>query len=172
MLKQFISLAAAASLVSISTPSAFAGSGQEAFDPFAHYGLPSEVSGSFYIKVPFTGGLKKSAIQEPRFGFALKAKLGSGYSNYSHPLSAPIGTNITNGMVNIVDLSFGFSGKDSFRFNGLNFTDVKAALNADEDGKNNSWVWIVGGVVLVGGLAAALALSGDGCNEGDLGCIF
>ncbi|MEE8258223.1 MAG: hypothetical protein V3R20_00880 [Sphingomonadales bacterium] len=156
MLKQFISLAAAASLISISMPSSVAG--PETYDPFAHYGYPSKVSGGFYLKIPFNGRIKKSATQGPRFGFALKAKLGSGYGTSMHPLSAPMGTNLTNGMVNIVDLSFGFSGTDSFRFNDLSLTDVKTALNAEEDEKKGSAIpWIIGGVLVAGGIAVVVA---------------
>ncbi|MEE8258224.1 MAG: hypothetical protein V3R20_00885, partial [Sphingomonadales bacterium] len=102
MLKQITSMAVAANMVLFSMPSATAG--PETYDPFAHYGYPSKVSGGIYLKVPFNGRIKKSAIQEPRFGFALKAKLGSGYGYSMHPLSAPMGANTPNGMVNIVDL--------------------------------------------------------------------
>ncbi|MEE8258662.1 MAG: hypothetical protein V3R20_03125 [Sphingomonadales bacterium] len=73
-------------------------------------------------------------------------------------------------LANIVDLSFGFSGKESFRLNGMSVANMKTVLNADDDGKKgNALPWIIGGLLVAGGVAA-IVTAGDVCEPDDLGC--
>ena len=168
MFKRFVSVAAVCSFVCVSSPAAFAQSA-DVYDPHAHFGYPSQVSGGLYIRVPFNGGLKRSSNEEARFGFALKTTMPQKYSytplshGYSFQGSA-------NRQIKFLDISIGPSGFKSFKLNGQSFAEINA-LYADEEGKKKKkvWPWVLGGAALGVGILVAVVFAACDNEPGPLG---
>ncbi len=115
------------------------------FNPYDHYGQTRGTTIRAYLRIPFTGSLKRS-VSKTRFGLALSASRPGkyGYISGFAASDAP----------KLLDLSIGFSGPDSFRFNGMSIADMRA-LYADETRKDNK-VWPV---VVAVGVVAGVALT-------------
>lgn len=116
-------------------------------------GHSNGVTAGAYIRIPFAGGLREQKY-EPRFGLAISSKTPS-YNGFQTSFAA-------SNAPKFLDLSIGFSGKQSFRINNQSLRQTNA-LYAGQDGedgadgkkKGHVWLWVLGGVV-VGAVALVL----------------
>ena len=171
MFKKIVCVASVTSFVLVSSPAAFAQS-LGVYDPHANFGLPSEVSASVYMRIPFNGGLKRKNNEEARFGFAVSTTMPKQFSysalNYGNSFQ---GTG--NRQIKVLDISIGATkGFKSLKLNGQSFTDMKRLYaDGDDEKKNRTWLYVLGGAVAAVGIIVIIGASkcenvGFGGNPG------
>ena len=182
MLKRLTSLAAITGILLAGSPVALAQSADiynPIFNPHANFGHSSDVSASLYARVPFNGGLKRSANEGARFGLTVSTRLPQKFSyapmSYGNSFQSSLGR-----QVNVLDLSIGYSfhdtgfhdtgGFQSFKLNGHSFNEINALYADDEEGKKkrSPWPWVLlGGAVVFGAIAITAIAKCD--NNGPFG---
>ena len=138
------------------------------FNPYDHYGQTRGTTIRAYLRIPFTGGLKRPK-EEPRFGLALsRSRPGKyGFTSGFASSDAP----------KLLDLSIGFSGPDSFRFNGMSIADMRALYAyKTRNGLKTGTVVVLGvGVLAAGAVLMATLIDFDlsKCPDGsERGLLF
>lgn len=164
MFKSLVSITALSVLMLATAPQARAG---EVFNPYGHFGHPSEISGGVYFKVPFNGGLRGQGKQEARVGFAFTLTTPQ---NYQYSLTGP-GFGFQGSQkarIPFLDLSFGL-GKQGFKrlkVNNFSIADIKK-MAADEDGEKKSKTGLyVLGILGAGLIVGAIAYCSGGQDIG------
>lgn len=167
MFRKTLLITTLASLMSMSTMPTMAENfnrhALQQFNAYGHYDRPSETAVGVYLRMPFTGNLKRS-VSNTRFGLTL-GKRQFGNNNFTHGFTAA-------GTRQFIDLSVGLSGRDSIRFNGMSSAKLKA-LYADETRKETKlWPIALGGGLIISLVDTYLSIQDEcwlfPCFEGEI----
>lgn len=175
MLKKSVSAVAICALITATTPSLAAPElipGPGTMASGLQQKAPRLTAGA-YLRVPFTGGLKRQHQSEARFGLALSGNFSGRYQ------PGTLGSSYTPRML---DLSAGIGGNQSLgqslQINSMPLYGT-TMLYADEDAegegegkkkkKSNTVLWVLGGMILGAGLLIGITYAAV-CADDEWSC--